>query len=64
MQGLRLQGTCMCIKSERKPKKPKYSWVTKELAGTCMCMESDFVGRGKQRAWLDEYKHRCCDEAQ
>jgi hypothetical protein len=35
MQGLRLQGTCMCIKSERKPKKPNYSWVTKELAGTC-----------------------------
>jgi hypothetical protein len=42
----------------------KCTWLTKELEGTCMCMESDFVGQGKQRAWLDEYKHWCCGEAQ
>ncbi len=43
--------------SQRNQRDGKCNWVTKELEGTCMCMESDFVGRGKQRAWLDEYKH-------
>jgi hypothetical protein len=50
--------------SQRNQRDGKCTWLTKELEGTCMCMESDFAGWGKHRAWLDEYKHSCCGEAQ
>jgi len=50
--------------SQRNQRDGKCTCLTKELEGTFMCMESDFVEWGKQKAWLDEYKHLCCGEAQ
>ncbi len=56
-----IEGTCTILTKELEG---TCTWLTKEHEGTCICLKRDFVGRGKQRTWLGEYKHWCCGETQ